>query len=117
MQLRAFFIVASSAAFLAGCASASYKQRDEGITHFGYEQKKIAENEFAIDYYGAKSDSYEKLEELWRKRAEEVCKSKNYQASFARETYEGKTLLLLPPFVYYDKDGWPLLKGRLSCVA
>ncbi len=102
---------------LAGCASATYKPRDEGITRFGYQQTRISENEYSIDYYGAKSDSYEKLEELWRVRAEEVCKSKDLQAEISRETYEGKTFLLLPPFVYYDEAGWPLLKGRLRCVA
>jgi hypothetical protein len=104
------------AAFLVGCASASYKPRNAGITHFGYDQIKISENEYALEYYGAKSDPYEKLEEFWHRRAEEVCKSKNYQADFSRGTYEGKTLLLLPPFIYYDKEDWPLIKGKLRCV-
>ena len=103
-------------ALLGGCASASFKARDEGFTHFGYEEKKVSGNEYTIDYYGAKSDSYEKLEELWRKRAGEICKTENYQASFAKETYKGKTFLLVPPFVYYDKSDWPLLKGKLVCA-
>jgi hypothetical protein len=117
VNLKTFALSVLAVAFAAGCASATYKPRDEGITRFGYEQAKISETEYTIDYYGAKSDSYEKLEELWRQRAEEVCKSKNYRASLAKETYEGKTLLLLPPFVYYDKTSWPLLKGKLSCIS
>jgi hypothetical protein len=48
-------------------------------------------------------------------RAAEVCNSKNYQANVKRETYQGKTFILLPPFVYYDESGWPLLKGELTC--
>ena len=102
---------------LSGCATASYKSRSDGFTNYGYEEKKIAENKYSIDYYGAKSDSYEKLEKFWRMRAEEKCKSKDYQADVKRQTYEGKTFILLPPFVYYDKSGWPVLKGELTCAA
>ncbi|KPJ91425.1 MAG: hypothetical protein AMJ53_11700 [Gammaproteobacteria bacterium SG8_11] len=117
MKLRTLLLTTMAIAFLAGCASATYKPRNEGLTRFGYEETKTAENEYSIDYYGAKSDSYEKLEELWRKRAEEVCKSHNYQAILAKEAYDGKTFLLIPPFIYYDKASWPLLKGKLSCAA
>ena len=117
MKRRIITLTVLCAAFLAGCASATYKPRNEGMTRFGYEQTKISENEYTIDYYGAKSDSYKKLEELWHMRAKEVCKSKKYQADLSKETYEGKTFILLPPFVYYDKASWPLLKGKLSCAA
>jgi hypothetical protein len=116
MKIRGLVLTMVTLVFLAGCASASFKSRDEGFTRFGYEEKKVSGYEYAIDYYGAKSDSYEKLEGLWRKRAEEICQTKNYQASFAKETYQGKTFLLVPPFVYYSKSGWPLLKGKLVCA-
>ena len=117
VKTKEFVSAMTISAFLVACASASYKPREEGFTNFGYEETKVSDHEYLIDYYGAKSDTFSMLEALWRKRAEEVCQSKNYQASFEVKTYEGKTFILLPPFVYYDKEGWPLLKGRLACAA
>ena len=113
--MRPLVPVASLCVLLAACASAGYKPRSEGMTRFGYEEHKLSETEYALDYYGAKSDGYEKLEQLWRKRAEVLCQSKSYEANLTQDTYEGKTFILLPPFVYYDKSGWPVLKGKLVC--
>jgi hypothetical protein len=113
--MNKILILISITIIASGCATASYKSRDDGFTNYGYEEKKIEDNKFAIEYYGAKSDSYEKLEAYWHMRAAEVCNSKNYQANVKRETYQGKTFILLPPFVYYDESGWPLLKGELTC--
>jgi uncharacterized protein YceK len=115
--MKMVFILISIIVIISGCATASYKSREAGFTNYGYEENKIDENKYSISYYGAKSDSYEKLEEFWHMRAKEVCHSTNYQANVKRETYEGKTFILLPPFVYYDNSGWPLLKGELTCNA
>ena len=113
--MNRYLIIISITLVVSGCATAGYKSREDGFTNYGYEENKIGENKYAIDYYGAKSDSYEKLEIFWHMRAKEVCHSDIYQANLKHETYEGKTFILLPPFVYYDESGWPLLKGELSC--
>lgn len=105
----------STLIIVTGCASASYKARSEGDTDYGYEQKQIADNRYSLDYYGARKDSYEKLEAFWYRRAQEICQSRNYQSDIKRETYSGKTFILLPVFMYYDKSRWPMLKGELTC--
>lgn len=100
---------------ITGCASASYKAREEGITNFGYEQKQLSSNSYTLDYYGARSDSYEKLEKFWHRRAEDICGVKKYSARIKRERYSGQRFIILPVFMYYDESKWPMIKGELLC--
>jgi hypothetical protein len=105
----------STLVVLGGCATASYKSTSDGFTNYGYEETKLSESSYLIKYFGAKSDTYEHLEELWHRRAKELCGSDSYQSETEQTTYAGKDFVLLPPIVYYDETKWPMVTGNLTC--
>ena len=115
MKIAIFLIIILTANTLVGCAT-SFKPREEGMRRLGYTDREISENNYEIDVYGANFDTYEGLEKLWHRRAQELCHTNQYTSKLEHATYPGKTWIVIIPVVWIDNnDPMPLVKGVLTC--
>ena len=101
--MKKLFTIASLLA-LTACVSTEYGPRTP-FSAGGYEEGKISENEYWLKYTGANNLSkYEKVKELWVKRANELCQGREAVMEFEDNRVMG------------SRPQATFVKGKVKCI-
>jgi len=97
---------------LIGC---TYKSSKAGLSKIGYEEKLLDDGSYQLTYYGSGFSKHDDIVKLWHKRAEELCKSKEYKSDTKNEHWISNSYTVLPPFFFKSKAAAPSIEGKLRC--
>lgn len=112
-KLEKLLVLFFVSVLIAGCST--YKARDDGMFKVGYEEALLDDGSYQLTYYGSTSDSHERVEKLWRRRANELCRGEAYEASSEKSRWQFDAYTILFPLVILRKAAAPTVEGTLKC--
>lgn len=99
-------------AMLTSACATPYQPR--GLTG-GFEEKKLAEGRFWLQFRGNGFTKPETVRQYWNKRAGELCGGRSYKENTS-SGYDTKTsFIVLASGAYPTTDRFPVMQGTIEC--